>query len=133
MPLTSTLVHFAKSEFQAPDLVDDQAARALDMVRDLYGQPLTITSDARSVAAELALPNHAEPPESSLHVQGRAFDLRWSFDNPVDCYSFFKAVFATCGVFGVAAEIEPRSPHSGQAVHMHLGFYPVGHPGKVEL
>lgn len=131
--LTSPLKHFAVAEFQHPELVDDTAARALDMVRELYGKPLTLTSDARSILDEESLPNHAEPPSSSLHVQGRAFDLRWAFDDPTDCYNFFKAVFDTCRVFGFAAEIEPRSPHSGQSVHMHLGFFPAGHPGKVEL
>jgi len=131
--LTSKLQHFAYTEFQNPLLVDDTAARALDMVRDLYGKPLTITSDARSAAEEAALPNSATPPESSLHVQGRAFDLRWAFDDPTDCYAFFSAVFSTCRVFGFQAEIEPRTPHSGQSVHMHLGFYLAGHPGKVEL
>jgi len=133
MPITSSLKFFALSEFQHPELVDDTCARALDQVRYEYGSPLIVTSDARSVADEEALPNHAQPPESSLHVQGRAFDLHWAFDDPGALYAVIQAIYKVCGIFGLQAEIEPRSPHSGQAPHLHIGWYPVGHPGKFEL
>lgn len=133
MPITSDLKFFARHEFQRPDLVDDTCARALDQVRFYYGAPLEITSDARSVEEEAALPNSATPPESSLHVQGRAFDLRWTFDDPGALYAVCGAIYKACALFGLQAEIEPRSPRSGQAPHLHIGWYPVGRPGKFEL
>ena len=64
--------------------MDNEFLVFLDGVRDVYGKPLIVTSDARTIAEEQALPGHAEPPQSSLHVAdpvnaiwARAFDLRW--------------------------------------------------------
>src|SRR5690348_11921081 len=77
--------HFQASEFKRPLDMDNEFMIFLDGVRDIYGSPLTITSDARTVTEEEALPGHAEPPTSSLHVAdpangiwARAVDLPWT-------------------------------------------------------
>lgn len=64
------LKHFAPQEFSHPDLVDNQAVRVLDEIRDVYGFPMILTDDAR-------LPGEAPPGASatSLHYTGRAFDV----------------------------------------------------------
>jgi hypothetical protein len=66
----SNLRWFPPHEFQHPDLVDEQAVRVLDEVREQYGFPIILTDDAR-------LPGEAPSGASpmSLHYMGRAFDL----------------------------------------------------------
>src|SRR5207245_3265460 len=96
MALTNNLVHFQLSEFRHPELVDAQAAVMLDEVRDRYGKPLALTSDARTVDENASLPG-ASP--TSLHLLGRAFDLR-CINNPADRYAFVVAVVGVARLYG---------------------------------
>jgi hypothetical protein len=95
----------------------------LDGVRDAYGHPLTITSDARTVAEEEALPGHAEPSESSLHVAdpphywARAVDVPWITDAALR-WQFVAAVVRVANGRGVELEFVPF----GGNRHVHIAL-----------
>lgn len=118
--------HFQPGEFSRPLDMDYEFLVFLDGVRDLYGEPLMITSGARTVAEETALPGHAEPPESSLHVAdperlgifARAVDLQWIPAGTLR-WAFCEAVFKTANGRGVELEFVPFGTNS----HLHLGLY----------
>jgi len=123
---------FSAGEFRNPDLLDPAFLYFLDSVRSRAGFPLVITSDARTLEQEIALPAHAEPPESSLHVAAplaRAVDLAWIGD-PVGRWKFERAVFATADALGVSVELEHEFP--GEA-HHHLGLFRDNRPSRLLL
>ena len=127
MALVSDLSHFALSEFKHPELVDLDAATMLNEVRDRYGKPLVLTSDARTPAENAALPGSSP---TSLHLQGRAFDLQWLPDAP-DRWKFVCAVVGVQRLYGYQPELE--FVLSGPQQHVHLGWYKGAHPGQLEL
>jgi Peptidase M15 len=127
MALTNDLVHFKLSEFKHPELVDANAAAMLDEVRQRYGKPLVLTSDARTVAENNALPGSSP---TSLHLQGRAFDLEWIGDS-ADRFQFVWAVMGVTRLYGFQPELE--FVLTGASQHVHLGWYPAGHVGELEL
>lgn len=127
MALTTDLVHFKLSEFRHPELVDYDAARMLDEVRDRYGKPLVLTSDARTPDENAALPGSSP---TSLHLVGRAFDVEWIGD-AVDRFAFVSAVLGVTRLYGYMPEIE--FVLAGPQQHVHLGWYPAGHAGQLEL
>lgn len=113
MPLTSVLRYFAPPEFKHPGLVDDVAARYLDEVRHRYGFPLVITDDAR-------LPGEAPPGASttSLHYDGRAFDLRWP-GSATKLFHFVECAISTANERGLRIELELVNGLTDK--HIHLG------------
>lgn len=128
--LPRDLRYFAPAEFRNPDLMNGDFCYFLDAVRARYGAPLVVTSDARTAVEEAALPGHAEPPESSLHVQGRAVDLRWIPDRTAR-YAFNRAVILTADGWGVSPELEyvPAGPEP----HIHLGAFRNPHSPALEF
>ncbi len=118
MPLTSKLRYFARYEFEHPELVNDRAAQLLDEVRHRYGKPLKITDDAREPGE---LPPGASP--TSLHYQGKAFDLRTRDMTWGDLWDLTRAVFS------VALELQPHEAGvefelvwSKKDKHAHIAF-----------
>ena len=112
------LEHFSPDQFKNPDLIDADAARYLDEVRDRYGSPLVLTDDAR-------LPEDTPPGAAlnSLHYAGRAFDLKWII--PASRLArFVEAVMMVAGEWGVDYELE--LVNSSTDKHIHLGLQ---HPG----
>jgi hypothetical protein len=105
-------------EFRHPELVDDAAAVFLDDLRDLYGDPLVITSDARTLEENDAASGSSA---TSLHLVGRAFDLQWIVD-PEALWRFVDAVFVTAGERAVELELV----NSARDKHIHVGLYPNG-------
>lgn len=120
MPITSTLRHFALTEFSHPTLVDNAAATWLDDIRELCGFPLTITSDART-HEENAAASGSSP--TSLHLQGRAFDLRY----PATAEQVWKLVDAVYLASG-ERPVELELVHSANDKHVHIALLA---PGKV--
>jgi len=116
--IRSNLRHFDVSEFRHPELVDDTAAVFLDDVRELYGAALIVTSDARTLEENDAA---AGSSPTSLHLLGRAFDLRW-IDDPEALWRFVDAVYVTAG--DRAVELELVNGPSDR--HIHVGLYPNG-------
>ena len=114
--IRSTLRHFTAPEFRHPDLVDDAAAVWLDDIRQTYGAPLELTSDARTLEENRAIPGSSA---TSLHLIGRAFDLRWVAD-PEALWRFVDAVFLVSG----GRPVELELVHSAADHHIHLGLYP---------
>lgn len=116
MGLTKDLVYFALTEFKHPELVEASAAQFLDDVRGAYGQPLTLTDDAR-------LPGDMPPGGSpnSLHYVGRAFDLHWSFTD-TSLWRFVDAVFEMAAAHHTSVELE--LVYSATDHHVHLGVFP---------
>src|SRR2546422_8296205 len=99
--IRSTLRHFQLSEFRHPDLVEDAAAVWLDDIREQFGAPLVLTSDART-PEENAQASGSSP--TSLHLLGRAFDLRWVAD-PEALWRFVDAVLLASGLRAVELEL----------------------------
>ena len=117
--------HFQASEFRRPLDMDNEFMVFLDGVRDAYGSPLTITSDARTVQEEEALPGHAEPPTSSLHVAdpdngiwARAVDFPWILAGSAR-WAFTTAVMQVANGRPVELEFVPF----GTNAHIHLGLF----------
>ena len=121
--LPPDLRHFRVSEFKNPDLVDGNAARFLDEVRHRYGFPLFITDDAR---------HKDDAPKgssaTSLHYQGRAFDLSW-IAPAQKLARFVESVITVSGEWGVDYELE--LVNSLKDRHVHLGLQLPGHPSEV--
>lgn len=118
MPITSTLRHFALSEFHHPELVENEAAVWLDDIRDAANIPLVLTSDART-AAENAAASGSSP--TSLHLTGRAFDLRYP-KNPEEVWKLVDAVYLASGERPVELELV----HSANDQHVHIALLPTG-------
>jgi len=120
-----TVRFFKPTEFKNPALMDAEFVYFLDGVRASYGAPLTITSDARTVQQEEALPGHAEPPSSSLHVAdpannllARAVDMPW-ITMGSERWSFAQAVAKVANDRAVELEFVPF----GANAHIHLGLF----------
>jgi hypothetical protein len=108
------LRYFRPSEFRNGDLVDNDAVRYLDEVRHRYGFPLYLTSDAR-------LAGDAPPGASktSLHYDGRAFDLRW-IQPAHRLFHFTKCAMEVAAERGVRIELE--LVNSLRDRHVHIGL-----------
>lgn len=122
---TRPLKHFAPEEFKHWELVDQDAADFLDAVRSVYGQPLVLTSDARTVE-ENAAASGSSP--TSLHLFGRAFDLRWIPDDA----ALWRFVVAVMHV-GAARSLELELVNSDRDKHIHLGLFTDGRPSRLEV
>lgn len=118
------LRHFQLNEFRHADLVDNAAAVWLDDIRELFGLPLVLTSDART-PAENAAASGSSP--TSLHLLGRAFDLQWIADSG-HLWRFVEAVYLASGERAVELELV-----NGPADrHIHVGLYPdEGHESRL--
>lgn len=114
--IQGTLRHFALTEFRHAELIDNAAAVFLDDVRELFGLPLTLTSDART-PEENAAASGSSP--TSLHLLGRAFDLQWIAD-PGHLWRFVEAVYLAAGERAVELELVNGSTDR----HIHVGLYP---------
>jgi len=121
--LPTTLRWFQAREFRHPALVDAEAARFLDAVRDTYGAPLVLTSDART-PEENAAAQGSSP--TSLHLHGRAFDLRWIPD-PEALWRLVDAVYLVAGTNPVELELV----NSQQDQHIHLACLPTGRVSRL--
>lgn len=118
MPITSTLRHFALSEFRHAPLVENEAAVWLDDIREAAGFPLTITSDARTQVENDAASGSSP---TSLHLLGRAFDLRYPA-SPELVWKLVDAIFLASG----SRPVELELVHSAVDTHIHLALLPVG-------
>lgn len=123
MPITSTLRHFALTEFRHPELLDNAAATWLDDIRELCGFPLIITSDART-PEENAAASGSSP--TSLHLTGRAFDLRYP-KTAEEVWRLVDAVYLASGERAVELELV----HSSQDKHVHIALLPVGKSSRL--
>lgn len=116
--------YFQAAEFARPLDMDNEFLVFLDGVRLGYGHPLRITSDARTVEEEEALPGHAEPASLSLHVAeptlgrwARAVDTPWIADANLR-WQFVEAVVLVANGRGVELEFVPF----GGNRHVHIGL-----------
>lgn len=125
----AALRHFTAAEFHHPDLVDNQAAVFLDQLREAYGAPLTLTSDART-PVENAAARGSSP--TSLHLLGRAFDLRWP-GNEAQAWAFLRAFFLALGWKPPEAEksVELELVHGPTDKHIHFGIFPDARPSRL--
>lgn len=119
------LRHFTPSEFRRPDLMDAEFLRWLDLARTTAGVPFIITSDARTAAENAAVGGW----ERSLHLRGRAVDLRWPRKRS-DILNIVAGILLTrtmaTGYLQVELEVTPGNEH------IHVGVYPHGE-GQDEL
>ena len=127
MSLTHDLPHFKLSEFKHPELVDAEAAQFLERIRSAYAHSLVLTSDARTRAENQTLPGHSD---TSLHLLGRAFDLRWSFDQGKGTlWQFVQAVFTAASATDKGIELEIVNSSTDQ--HVHIGLFPDSRPHRL--
>ena len=110
-----TLLYFAPSEWKNLALVDYTFAKWLDVVRLYCRVPLTLTSDARTPAENTA----AGGSPTSLHLLGRAVDIRWDFSEQ----QLFKLLDAVCDA-GQGRSVELEIVPAGAQRHVHVGLFP---------
>lgn len=124
-----SLKHFTPVEWTHPELVDYSAAVFLDQLREAYGMPLTLTSDART-PEENATARGSSP--TSLHLLGRAFDIRWP-GNDAQAWAFLRAFFLALGWKPPMTEksVELELVHGSTDQHVHLGIFPDGRPSRL--
>lgn len=126
---TAALQYFVPTEFRHPELVDHSVAVFLDQLRGAFGSSLTLTSDART-AAENAAALGSSP--TSLHLLGRAFDLRWP-GNEEQMWHFLEAFFLTLGWTPPAdpRAVELELVHGAKDSHVHFALYPNARPSRL--
>ena len=112
----ATLRWFSQKEFKHPELVLYSAAVFLDDVRQLYGAPLYITADARTLEENNALLTSGAKP-NSLHLAGRAFDLRFPPTGEA-LWQLVKAIQTVAGARPVELELVSGPGDS----HVHVGL-----------
>lgn len=110
-----SLRYFSPVEWDNPDLVDFEFAVFLDDVRTTYGAPLVLTSSARTSEENDAVGGSP----TSLHLKGRAADIRWRAKTNAQLFSFVAAVLTVAQGRPVELEIDvaPASPH------LHVGLF----------
>lgn len=113
----ATLKYFKWDEFKHAELVEWQALQFLELVRGLYGAPLTVTSDGRSKEENDAASGSSP---TSLHLQGRAFDLRYPPDSE-SVWRLVKAVQLAASSMELGVELELVK--GATDAHVHLGLY----------
>jgi hypothetical protein len=123
MPIVSNLKWFKLSEFRHAPLVENEAAVWLDDIREAAGFALTITSDART-PEENAAASGSSP--TSLHLLGRAFDLRYPA-TPELVWRLVDAIYLASG----SRPVELELVHSAVDTHVHLALLPVGKVSKL--
>jgi hypothetical protein len=114
-----TLKYFKWSEFRHPELCDYPFIVFLDQVRYEYGNPIVLTSDARTAAENEAASGHAE---HSRHLAGQAVDMKF----PPTANHLWRLVESIVRVAGERA-IELEIVWGPSDRHVHLGFL---EPGK---
>lgn len=115
----ATLIYFKPTEWKNLALVDYEFAKWLDVVRLYARVPFTLTSDARTADENTA----AGGAPTSLHLLGRAVDIRWDFTEQ----QLFKILDAVCDAGqgrGVELEVVP----AGTQKHVHIGLFPDAQP-----
>jgi len=122
-----TLRHFAWTEFRHPELVSFQAAQFLDNVREWYGKPIILTSDARTPEENAAA---AGSSPTSLHLSGRAFDMQLPVLSD-SLWAFVGAVYAAQHVYGGPIELELVKGPTDR--HAHIALLPLGRPSRLVL
>jgi hypothetical protein len=127
MPLPDDLTYFTAMEFRHPELMDGDFCHFLESVRSRYGAPLVLTSDARTPAENAAASGSAP---TSLHLIGRAVDLRWISDRAAR-WAFMVAVVETARALGVFPELELVNGPTDQ--HIHLGLFVAPHAAALEV
>lgn len=129
MPIRADLPHFKRSEFKHPELIADDAAAFLEAVRAQYGNPIRLTSDARTVAENEAAGGSA----LSWHVKGRAFDLRWPATDTL-VYRLVSAIFDTACFWRVqdpTFSLELELVYSELDKHIHFAVKDNNSPDRL--
>jgi hypothetical protein len=124
----SALKHFSALEFDHPNLVDNQAAVFLDQLREAYGSELTLTSDARTREENEA----ADGSPTSLHLLGRAFDIRYP-GSEEGAWMLLRAFFLALGwkAPDIERSIELELVHGPKDKHLHFGLFPITRPSRL--
>lgn len=123
--MLSSLRWFHEREFKHFDLMDPTFLSFLDDVRDAYGWPITLTSDARTLAENDAASGSSP---TSRHLVGEAVDMKY----PPTAEHTWKLVAAVLDVarhYNRAIELE--LVHSARDQHVHLAFRPLGTTSKI--
>jgi len=115
MALNKDLPNFKLSEFKHPELIEPLAANFLQAVRDRYGAPIRVTSDARTAAENAAAGGSA----LSWHLRGRAFDLRWPADD-VLAYKLIRAIILQAEEWSEDLTLELELVYSERDRHIHF-------------
>lgn len=127
--VTADAKYFKVSELKHPEIVNPRAFALLDLIREAFGKPITITDDGRPAGT---LPPGAS--KTSLHFKGQAFDLRSKHWTPGDLWAFVYAVQAVADSLapsetGVELELVKGPTDS----HCHVGFYLDGRANRMVL
>lgn len=122
------MVHFDEDEFKHPDMMDKTFLLFLDKTRELADFSFIVTNDGRTQEENDALVITGSSP-NSLHLKGRAVDIRWPKEKPWEEFARLTTVVPK------ARDMLPN--HFGYELelvldgHFHLGLFPDGRLDKV--
>ena len=118
MPLTNDTRFFALKEFSHPELMDADFVDFLNAVRFEYGNPIKLTSDART-PAENAAASGSSP--KSRHLVGQAVDMQF----PPTANHLWRLVEAVVHCQRTQP-IELEIVHGPADAHIHLAWLAPG-------
>jgi uncharacterized protein YcbK (DUF882 family) len=118
----SLLRHFAESELNHPEEMQEVFLLLLDSIRDIADMPFYVTSDYRTPDEN----KRVGGSPTSLHMQGVAVDFvispkRW---NSIGLWSVVRAVALVEAAYGVTFELEISQSPSDR--HFHIGLQKKG-------
>lgn len=115
-----TLKNFKRTEFRAPDQLNDELLWRLDAGRTMAVIPFTIKSDFRSAESNVA----AGGAGTSLHLTGRAVDFTIPDWNPASIFTVVDALLIHLDQKGWELELDYSNKH------FHLGRFPDDRPSR---
>lgn len=118
------LRYFRWEEFRHPERLHWPLLQWLDEVRHRAGFPLVVTSDARDHVP-------AGGSSTSLHLVGRAVDLRWLGQTAEQRARLVEAVVSTPRPPGDGGFELGLEPGAVGGAHWHVGLFPRGRENRL--
>jgi hypothetical protein len=120
--------HFDESDFKHPEIMDSGFLLFLDRVREYADFTFNLTSDGRTQAENDALKNSGSSPYS-LHLVGRAVDVKWPTEKPWEEFArLATAVPKARDLFPTKMGFELEYVLDG---HVHIGLFRDIRPDKI--
>lgn len=105
--------------------INYKALDALQAMRSIWKMPMRVTSAYRSEEYNRLVGGAA----SSLHLQGRAFDILWDWTDQLSTFALFCKIAESCGLRGLGIYRKPDGHGELRFLHLDTGPRRVWHDG----